>query len=263
MNFEGPRTERMPTTASAVTSGRRRVLRACAWAVHCYTAAGGAAGLWALYFASFGRFRESFLAMAVALAIDSTDGSLARLVGAAERVPELDGALLDNIVDYLTYVAAPVLLMLRAGVVPADGLGLMLGSAVMMASGYGFSRRDAKTSDHYFRGFPSYWNVVAFYLYYLELAPHVNLAIVGFLTLAVLAPVSFIYPSRTAALRGLTLVISTLWGLATFLLVLFLPRRHPALLALSLASAAYYLLASLALGLRGKLSAPTGTGSCN
>ena len=39
---------------------------------------------------------------------------------------------------------------------------------------YGFSRDDAKTADHFFTGFPSYWNIVVFYLFVLELPPGVN-----------------------------------------------------------------------------------------
>jgi phosphatidylcholine synthase len=34
----------------------------------------------------------------------------------------------------------------------------------MPASAYGFCQLDAKTGDHFFLGFPSYWNILAFYL---------------------------------------------------------------------------------------------------
>ena len=73
-----------------------------------------------------------------------------------ERLPWFDGATLDNLVDYLTYVFVPVLIMLRAGLCrPAVG---DRGSAVavLVASGYGFSRTDAKvaTTDYFFTGFP-------------------------------------------------------------------------------------------------------------
>ena len=63
-----------------------------------------------------GDYRASFIAMAVTIAIDSSDGTLARYFNVKTRVPGFDGALLDNIVDYLTYVVAPVFLVIRAGV---------------------------------------------------------------------------------------------------------------------------------------------------
>ena len=49
--------------------------------------------------------------MIVAAFVDSTDGPLARAVNVKRRVPEVDGALLDNIVDYLTWTFVPVILL--------------------------------------------------------------------------------------------------------------------------------------------------------
>ena len=37
----------------------------------------------------------------------------------------------------------------------------------LLASAYGFSQVNAKTPDGFFLGFPSYWNIIAFYLYVL------------------------------------------------------------------------------------------------
>jgi phosphatidylcholine synthase len=84
--------------------------------VHLYTGLGSALGLLAIYFAAESDFRASFIAMGAATFIDSSDGPLARLLNVKVRTPSFDGALLDNIVDYLTYVAAPVFLMLWAGI---------------------------------------------------------------------------------------------------------------------------------------------------
>ena len=39
----------------------------------------------------------------------------------------------------------------------------------LVASAYGFCQMPAKTTDGYFVGFPSYWNIVAFYLYVLQM----------------------------------------------------------------------------------------------
>ncbi len=145
----------------------QKFLTACAWGVHLYTALGAALGLLAIFFASRGDFRASFLAMGAATIIDCSDGPLARWLMVKIRVPTFDGALLDNIVDYLTYTVAPVFLMLEAGIIPDSRWGLALACFVMLASVYGFCHTEAKTPDHYFLGFPNYWNLVAFYLYCL------------------------------------------------------------------------------------------------
>ena len=41
---------------------------------------------------------------------------------------------------------------------------------------YGFNTDVAKTDDHYYTGFPSYWNVVALYAYALRVSPEVTAA---------------------------------------------------------------------------------------
>ncbi len=45
--------------------------------------------------------------MAITVFIDAVDGSLARAVHIKSVLPQIDGALLDNIVDYLNYVVTP------------------------------------------------------------------------------------------------------------------------------------------------------------
>ena len=67
----------------------------------------------------------------------------------------------------------------------------------MVASGYGFCHVEAKTDDHYFRGFPSYWNLVAFYLYCLHLGALAGTIIVAVFAVMVFVPIKYIYPNRT------------------------------------------------------------------
>src|SRR4030081_1644548 len=100
-------------TALAETTGSRLFLLACAWGVHLYTALGAVFGVLAIHYAAVGDYRASFIAMAIPIAIDSSDVTLSRFFNVKQRVPSFDGALLDNIVDYLTYVVAPVFLMIR------------------------------------------------------------------------------------------------------------------------------------------------------
>tara|TARA_Y100000031_G_scaffold155108_1_gene204780 strand:- start:1008 stop:1742 length:735 start_codon:yes stop_codon:yes gene_type:complete len=190
-----------------------RAAVAAAWAVHLYTAATAVVALLALQAFIDGDPRKGFLWLWAAVAIDSTDGALARWVRVKERTPRFDGTLLDNLADYLTFVFVPAWVVSLDAVVPS-GWGLPLGVGMLLASAYGFSHKDAKTSDHFFRGFPSYWNIVAFYLYTLGMMPTVNGVIVGGLVVLVFAPVGFVYPSRTSTLRGVTLVGGTIWAVA-------------------------------------------------
>lgn len=226
---------------------RERFLTICAWGVHLFTAAGAVAGLLALDRIAANDFRSAFIWMAIAIIIDSADGTLARLVNVHQRIPIFDGALLDNIVDYLNYVAVPLFLMLRAALLPRSAAGFLAASLAMLASAYGFSRSDAKTEDHYFRGFPSYWNLVALYLFCLGYKPLVNTIITVVLAVMVFMPVKYIYPSRTELMRPVTLVLAALWAPATLALIPALPRPNPILLYTSLAFVVYYFVMSFLL----------------
>jgi phosphatidylcholine synthase len=229
---------------------KQRMLTIFAWGVHLYTGLGAALGLLAIYFAAESDYRASFITMGAATFIDSSDGPLARLLNVKVRTPSFDGALLDNIVDYLTYVAAPVFLMLEAGIIPYGKLGLLLASFVMVAASYGFCQTNAKTHDHYFLGFPNYWNLIAFYLYCLGWGSIFNVAILLGFGVMVFIPIRFIYPNRTVPLRPLTLSLGIAWAGITIFMLLMLPNINPVLLSASLSFIVYYLLASFFLHAR-------------
>jgi phosphatidylcholine synthase len=241
------------SAAAGTLSGpvpRQRLLTAFAWGVHLYTGLGAAAGLLAIYFASESDFRASFLAMGAATFIDSSDGPLARWVNVKQRIPSFDGTLLDNIVDYLTYTVAPVFLMLEAGLIPTTHLGLLLACFVMLASVYGFCQTNAKTPDHYFLGFPNYWNLVAFYLFCLDAPELFNWGVLILLGMMVFIPIRFIYPNRTVPLRAVTLTLGIIWAILTVVMLFELPRVDPILLGASLSFIAYYFLTSFYLHVR-------------
>lgn len=216
------------------------------WAAHFYTALGAPLALLAAIRVFDGDFRTAFLLLALTTFIDATDGVLARALRVKERLPDIDGAHLDDIVDYITYVFVPVLLMLRAGLLP-EGAGLWIGGAILLASAYGFIQPGAKvlTSDHFFTGFPSYWNVMALYLYVWGLAPTVNGAILIVLAALVFVPIRYVYPSRTATLAWLTLTLGALWSALILYMMWRLPATDGPWATLSLAFPVYYVALSL------------------
>ena len=217
-------------------------------AVHLLTAAGAVLGLWGLAAAADGRFRDAFLAMLAATAIDAVDGALARWFDVHRRVPNIDGARLDDIVDYLTFVVLPAFVLLRADLAP-DGWSWILGAAMLLSSAFGFARTDAKT-DQSFTGFPSYWNIVVFYLAAGALPRPANAVIVLVLAILVFVPIGYVYPSKTTTLRRTTLVLATVWSAMLLWLTLRYPNVPGEWLAASLAFPVYYVGLSLALHAR-------------
>lgn len=217
------------------------------WTAHLYTALGAVAALLAALAVFDNDFRAAFFWLGVQIFIDSTDGVLARAAHVKERLPWFDGALLDNIIDYVTYVFVPVLIVLRAELLP-DGWGVLVGSAVLLASGYGFSRSDAKVqvgqSQYFFTGFPSYWNIVSLYLYVWRMPAVVNAAILLTLVVFVFVPLRYLYPSRTTTLRALTALLGFTWGAIVIWMVWRLPATDGPWPMLSLVFPVYYTLLS-------------------
>jgi phosphatidylcholine synthase len=234
-----------PNTPHPLSNSRRLF----AWTVHGYTALGAVAAF-AMTIAVFhGRYRLAFILMVVATAIDATDGALARLARVKEATPSFDGARLDDIVDYLTFVFVPALLLFHADALPS-GWGAGVAAAMLLSSAYGFSATDAKTEDYFFTGFPSYWNIVALYLYAAKLPPLVNAIILLVLSALVFVRIGYVYPTRTPVLRRLTIALCAVWGLMTVAIIVMLPDVPAPLLAVSLFFPIYYTVLSLALNAR-------------
>jgi phosphatidylcholine synthase len=217
-----------------------------AWTAHLYTALGAVLAFSATLSIFTGDFRSAFLALIASTFIDATDGWLARAVRVKERIPQYDGARLDDIVDYLSYVFVPVLLMWRAGMLPPQA-SLWVAGAVLIASAYGFGQADAKvvTSDYFFTGFPSYWNIVALYLFVLGLAPAINAAILVICAVLVFVPLRYVYPTRTRVLRMTTLSLGVVWAALICLIVWRLPATDGPWVTLSLVFPIYYTALSL------------------
>ena len=116
-----------------------------AWAVHAYTASGAVLGLLMIHFAYTGEVETVLWLFLAAMVIDGSDGILARRFRVKELVPQIDGALLDNIVDYLTYAFAPMVLLWATGALPDGVWGGVVAAVPLLASCYQFTRTDAKS----------------------------------------------------------------------------------------------------------------------
>jgi len=215
-----------------------------AWLIHLLTASGLLCGFLAILAITAHDWRLALLWMSVAVAVDAIDGPLSRIFQTRQRLPNFDGTLLDNLVDFLTYVVVPALFMHMAGLMPAE-TSLWVAGIVLMSSGYQFGQSDAKTSDNYFRGFPSFWNVTVFYLFLFGWDARINLIIVLLLSALIFVPIKYFYPSRAPVFRKTTLTLVLLWGALVLIVLLRFPTPQPWALWSSLACALFYVLMSI------------------
>jgi phosphatidylcholine synthase len=221
-----------------------------AWLAHLFTASGAIFALLALRAIHLGQFRWAFWWMAAAILVDGVDGLLARKSQAKVRAPRIDGALLDNLLDYVNYVVAPAFFLIVSDLLPS-GWEFIGASVITLASAYQFVQVDAKTEDHFFKGFPSYWNIVVFYLFFWQTPPWLNLIIILVLAVLVFVPIKYVYPSRmdylthSSWLRGAMFIATLVWGVATAAMLWIYPDSNPVLVAISMGYAIFYVAVSL------------------
>lgn len=225
--------------------------RALAWAVHAFSATGAVLALFALVAIDGHRWTEALLWLFAALIVDGVDGTLARAARVKAAAPRIDGDALDLVVDYLNYVFVPTMFMLEAELLPAPA-ALPLAALIQLSSVYVFARRDMKTADGYFRGFPALWNIVALYLFAARIDPAVAAATVAALVALTFAPIHFAHPLRSPDYRPLPAMLGLAWTAST--LALLLPvgaAARPLLLAVSAVSATLIVGLGLLRTLRG------------
>jgi phosphatidylcholine synthase len=217
---------------------------AAAWGVHLFTATGAIWGLLAILAIFEEDYRMMIVWMIVAMLVDGFDGMLARWADVKKYANGLDGALLDNILDYLNYVLVPVIFIVQTDFLPAP-VKFFTACLILLTSAYQFTQSDAKTDDHHFKGFPSYWNVAALYMLLMNLPPWVNFGFLMLFNIMVFIPVKYIYPSRNSYLRQLTLVLTYLYGAIGIWGLLQYPNQPGWVVWASFVYVVYYLALSL------------------
>lgn len=220
---------------------RNKVL---AYGVHVFTALGAALGLLALQAVIAGEMAQAFVWLGAALAVDALDGPMARRLQVKNLARRYDGAQLDLVVDFITYVFVPAAMLLREDVM-AQPWGLIAGLVVTLTSALYFADTGMKTDDWWFRGFPAVWNLVVFHIVAFAPPIWVSLTVVAIATVLMFMPVVFVHPVRVRRWRRLTLAMLALWGVAASAAIWQGMQPDGAVKAALLLAAAYFVLLGL------------------
>ncbi len=232
--------------------------RVRAWAVHIFTASGALAGLMSLIHIFQGDAAGALIWLGVALVIDTLDGPLARRYSIDKALPQVDGAILDHVIDYTTYALIPAIFLYYFDFMP-EGWAFPAAGLILVTSLYCFANKSLKTNDNFFSGFPATWNLVVLCFYILQTPATLNLIVVLVCAALTFVPVKFVHPFRVRALRPLTMALTFVWaGLALYLV---LERGANSNLASSdplaywgfILVSIYFLLISFWRSIRGKL----------
>lgn len=181
-----------------------------AYSVHLITATGAVFSMLAMLAAVEAKWSLMFLWLVVAFIVDGIDGPLARRFEVKKYAAQIDGVLLDLIIDYLTYVFIPAYALFKSGLLPG-WTGWIAIFVITYASGLYFADTRMKTKDNSFAGFPGCWNMVAIVIFALKPDFWVTLAVVVILAAAMFSPLKFIHPVRTARWHHISLPMAFAW----------------------------------------------------
>lgn len=218
---------------------------ASVWAVHLLTASGAAIALLAAIAAAEQHWQLVFLLLGIAMIIDGVDGPIARALNVKGRIPWFDGATLDLVVDYTTYVLIPAFVLAQSDILTTP-YAIISAVVVTIVGALYFADTRMKTPNQSFRGFPAVWNALVFELMVFQLPQPITLFILAVAAVVTFLPVEFIHPLRVTRWRPLTIAMSVLWSLlALWALAANLDPGLPVVIAFALVSLYFALVGAV------------------
>lgn len=201
----------MPEPASSLSQRRRGV------SIHLLTSSGAVAGLIALQSVFDQNTRRALLWLIACQILDGIDGPIARRFDVELHAPHIDGHVLDLVIDYVTCVVVPVVLLLHMNLVTHD-FSMIIAGLILINSALWFARTDQETEDVWFNGFPAMWNIVIPSFVLLDTDPGTAALVCVLLCASQMTTIKFPHLVRVRAFRRPTYLVTVLYfGVFTWL----------------------------------------------
>jgi phosphatidylcholine synthase len=171
--------------------------QARAFSVHLLTASGSFLAFLSLVAASEQRWTAMFWWLGLALFVDGIDGPIARKLDVKEILPTWSGELLDNIIDYVTYVLIPAFALYQRGLM-GEGLSFLSAAIIVVSSAIYYADTGMKTKENFFKGFPVVWNMIVFTLFVVGPGEWISFAVVVIAGIMTFLPVNFLAEAALA-----------------------------------------------------------------
>ena len=187
--------------------------------VHLLTGFGIVAGFFSLISVLNNNQKDAFLWLGLAFLIDSIDGTLARKFDVKKNLPNIDGKMLDSIIDFFNYVIIPSIMIYWFNYVP-DQFIVLIPVILIFISLFSYVNLNILTNDNYYNGFPAIWNVIVLYFYIFGTSQNVNLILLTLLIFLKFSPLKCIHPLRVKRFKNLSIIFAIIWFLTSALLIL-------------------------------------------
>ena len=182
-----------------------------AFSVHLLTASGSFLALLALTAAAEERWTAMFVWLGAAYFVDGIDGPMARKLDVKEVLPNWSGDMLDNVIDYVTFVLIPAYALYGSGLL-TEPWSFVAAGIIVVSSAIYYADTGMKTDEYFFSGFPVVWNMVVFSFFVIQPPEWVTMAITVVLAALSFAPVWFLHPVRVKRLRTVNLAVTLAWA---------------------------------------------------
>ena len=187
--------------------------------VHFLTGFGIVAGFFALIAVMNSNQKEAFIWLGLAFLIDSVDGTLARKFNVKKNLPNIDGKMLDSIIDFFNYVIVPSIMIYWFRYVP-DQFAILIPTILIFISIFSYVNLNILTNDNYYNGFPAIWNVIILYFYIFGTSQNFNLIFLILLIFLKFSPLKCIHPLRVKKFKSLSIFFAIFWFFTSMTLIL-------------------------------------------
>lgn len=191
---------------NGTTIGQRRT----GVSIHLLTASGAVAGMIALQSVFSENIKAALLWLIACQILDGVDGPIARRFNVELHAPHIDGHVLDLVIDYVTCVVVPVVLLLNMNII-ADDLAMTIAGLILITSALWFARTDQETDDVWFNGFPAMWNIVVPTFVLLDTPQRMTAVICVLLCASQMTTIKFPHLVRVRAFRRPTYTVTVLY----------------------------------------------------
>ena len=186
-----------------------------AWLVHLLTCTGLIAGFLSLTYIFKNDQKLAFMCLGVALIIDAIDGTLARKFNVSRYVKNIDGKMLDSVIDFFNYIIIPSIMIFWFNIVPVS-FTILIPLIILIISAISYSNMNLMTSDNFYKGFPCIWNILLLYLYFFDFNQIPNLILISLCIILKFIPIKYLHPLRVKKLKIYSIIFLILWFVSTF-----------------------------------------------
>ena len=159
------------------------------------------------------------MCLGLALLIDTIDGTLARKFKVSKYVKNIDGKMLDSVIDFFNYIIIPCIMIFWFKIVPLP-FEIIIPVIILIISAISYSNLNLMTSENFYKGFPCIWNILLLYLYFFDFNQMINLILISFFIVLKFVPIKFVHPLRVKKLKIYSIVFMILWFFTTLKILL-------------------------------------------